>query len=317
VLIWNTPVPQLSKSGFIPGFRDYSGEATCRRETAGEAYDWLYWNFMQEMSVFWLRAAVALYAIGLFHTIQVAIRKGSSIFRPAIAAFCVAVVLHMVALVEAAFTVHHFPAGGFHNTVSLFAFLIAVTFLLVYWRYRFESLAVFLFPMVFVMTAVAAMETPVGAWTNRTARDTWLLVHIILVLLGYAALLLTALASVFYLVQERHIKRKRSMALLERLPPLGILDTLISQSMGFGFVLITLGLVTGGTWAFIESGTRWLDNPRIAISFVTWCFTLVMVFLRVTAGWRGRKAALMSLTVVACLAATWITHLGLRSLLVQ
>ena len=42
---------------------------------------------MQDMSVFWLRAAVALYAVGLFHTIQIAIRQGASIFRPALIAF--------------------------------------------------------------------------------------------------------------------------------------------------------------------------------------------------------------------------------------
>ncbi len=70
------------------------------------------------------------------------------------------------------------------------------------------------------------------------------MIHIILVLLGYAALVLTALAAVFYLIQERQLKRKKSMALLERLPPLGTLDNLISKSLGFGFVLLTVGVVT-------------------------------------------------------------------------
>src|SRR5690349_21714271 len=120
---------------------------------------------MLDISVFWLRAAVALYAIGLFHTIQVAIRKGSGIFKPALAAFYVAVVLHGVALVEVSRVERHFPAGGFHNSVSLCAFLLGVLFLFIYWRYRFESLGVFIFPMVFVMTGVAAMQTPVGKWT--------------------------------------------------------------------------------------------------------------------------------------------------------
>ena len=143
---------------------------------------------MQEMSVFWLRAAVALYAVGLFHTVQVALRKGASIFRPALIAFSIAVVLHMVALVEAGRLARHFPPEGFHNSVSLCAFLIGVLFLFVYWRYRFESLGVFLFPMVFVMTAVASLQAPTPHWTNSSSRSTWLVVHIVLVLLGYAAL---------------------------------------------------------------------------------------------------------------------------------
>lgn len=269
------------------------------------------------MSVFWLRAAVALYAIGLVHSIEVAIWKGRIFFKPAIAAFCIAVVLHGVALVEASTAGQSFPAGGFHHSVSICAFLLAMLFLFVYWRYRFESLGIFLFPIVFAMVGIASMQTPVGTWSGRTARDTWLVVHIVLVLLGYAALVLMAVASIFYLVQERQLKQKRPSVLWNKLPPLGTLDSLISRTMGFGFVLITLGLITGSIWGFIETGTWWLRDPRIAVSLFTWGFCLLMVFLRVSAGWRGRKAALMSILVVACSAGNWVVHLGLRSLLVQ
>lgn len=263
---------------------------------------------MQEMSVFWLRAAVALYALGLFHAIQVVLRRGSTLFRPALIAFSVAAVLHMVALVESGRLARHFPPEGFHNSVSLCAFLFAALFLFIYWRYRFESLGVFIFPMVFIMTAVAAWQTPAPQWTNSDSRSTWLVVHIVLVLLGYAALVLTALASVFYLVQERQLKRKKPMALLERLPPLGTLDNLITQSLGFGFILLTVGVVTGSAWAYIYTGTAWMSGARVSLAFVNWIFCLLMVFLRVTAGWRGRKAAAMAVTIVAFSAAAWAFH---------
>jgi ABC-type uncharacterized transport system permease subunit len=263
---------------------------------------------MQEISVFWLRAAAALYAVGLFHTIQIAINKGSSIFRAALVAFCVGVVLHMVAIVEGARASGSFLPAGFHSSVSLWAFLIALLFLGVYWRYRIESLGTALFPLVFAMTAVAAIVTPVGHWANSAARDTWLVVHIALVLLGYAAIVLTALASVLYLAQEKRLKTKRSFALLEKLPPLGTLDGLISKSLGFGFVLITVGVVTGATWAVIDTGSTGLSDPRLSTAVLTWAFCLLMVFLRVTAGWRGRKAALMAVVLVAFSAATWAVH---------
>jgi ABC-type uncharacterized transport system permease subunit len=264
---------------------------------------------MQEMSVFWLRAAVALYAVGLFHTIQIALRKGSSIFRPALIAFSTAVVLHMVALVEAGRLARHFPPGGFHNSVSLCAFLLAVLYLFVYWRYRFESLGMFLFPMIFVMTAFASIQTPTPHWDpNSAERGTWLVVHIVLVLLGYAALVITALAAVFYLIQERQLKRKKSMALLERLPPLGTLDNMISKSLGLGFVLLTVGVVTGATWAYAETGPRWMSDPRISVATLNWAVCLLLVLLRTTVGWRGRKAAAMAVAVVAFSAATWAVH---------
>jgi ABC-type transport system involved in cytochrome c biogenesis permease subunit len=268
---------------------------------------------MAETEVLWLRAAAALYSTGLFHTAYSILRKRTDIFRPVLAVFCVATILHMVSLVETAVRLRHFPANNFAESVSLGAFVISATFLFVYWRYRFQSLSVFLFPLVFVMTLAGAMQGASMSWSTPVLRGAWLTLNVVLVLLGYAAMLVMAIASVFYLLQERQLKAKRPETYFDRLPPLATLDDLVSRSMGIGFVLITLGVITGSTWAYVEYGTRWLADPKIAISFVTWLFYLLMVFLRWSAGWRGRKAAILALTVLMCSAATWAAHVGLRS----
>ncbi|HBY60967.1 MAG TPA: hypothetical protein DEH78_14185 [Solibacterales bacterium] len=271
---------------------------------------------MHETSVFWLRVAAALYSLGLLHAILTVLRGKVQLFRPALAAFVVAFVLHAVSLVEMTWALGHLPVNNFYESVSLCGFLIAALFLTVHWRYQFASLGVFLFPLVFLMTLVGGMEIPVSTWSDARVRDAWLLLHVLLVLSGYAALALTAVASVFYLIQERHLKsKKRRTGFLERLPPLGALDELITTSMGFGFVFITLAVIAGSTWAFIESGTKWIGEAKIAISLLTWGFYLLMVFLRMTAGWRGRKAAIMAITVLGCSALTWAAHVGLRPIL--
>jgi ABC-type transport system involved in cytochrome c biogenesis permease subunit len=82
--------------------------------------------------------------------------------------------------------------------------------------------------------------------------------------------------------------------------------------MNLGFVLLTLGVVFAITWASTESGTRWVSDPKILLSFFTWALCLLMIVLRASAGWRGRKAALMALTVLGCSALTWAAHVGLR-----
>ena len=84
------------------------------------------------------------------------------------------------------------------------------------------------------------------------------------------ALLLTAVASICYLIQERRLKSKKPARLLERLPPLATLDNLISRSLGLGFVLITLAWCLVIMWAFIYSGTRWISDPRVTVSLFTW-----------------------------------------------
>ncbi len=271
------------------------------------------------MSTFWLRVAVALYSLGLVHAIVIALHRNSRVFRVALAAFCVGVVIHFVALVELAVALGHMPLDNFYESLSACAFLIAVLFLFVYWRFQFAGITVVLFPLVFLMALVGAMEIPVASWASPRVRDAWLLVHVLLVLLGYAALLLAAVASIFYLLEERQLKNKkrRRGPFGSKMPPLGTLDRIITQSMGFAFVFITLSVVAGSTWAFIESGRNWITEPKIAISLVTWGFYLAMIFLRTSAGWRGRKAALLVLTVVCCSALTWAAHVGLRGLLVE
>lgn len=146
-------------------------------------------------------------------------------------------------------------------------------------------------------------------------RDAWLLLHVFLVLVGYAALLLTGAASALYLIRERQLKTKKARIYFDRLPALGTLDSLISKAMAVGFVFITLSVIAGSVWAFIESGTSWIRDPRIVISLFTWGFYLVIVTLRVSAGWRGRKAAMLMMALLGCSALTWAAHTGLRPLL--
>src|SRR5271170_7747906 len=210
---------------------------------------------MHEMAVFWLRMATALYGVGLLHVMAVLLRRREGFLKPALFAFLVAAVLHFVAIVELSVDIGHLPVDSFFESATVCAFLIAVLFLYVYWRYDYANLSVCIFPLVFVLTQIGAMETPMLSWPNSGVRNAWLLLHVIMILLGYAALLLTAVASIFYLIQERQLKRKKSINLFTRLPPLGTLDNLVTQSMSLGFAFITLGVIAGSTWASIESGT--------------------------------------------------------------
>jgi ABC-type uncharacterized transport system permease subunit len=212
---------------------------------------------------------------------------------------------------------NHCPIANFYETLSMCAFLITMLFLFVYWRYKTESLSVFIFPLIFVMTLVSTLGNPVDAWTSPVIRNAWLDVHITLVLLGFAALAFTAGASLLYLFQERELKRKKPRKLYYRLPPLGTLDELISRSMALGFVLMTLAVIAATTWAFIEHKRDWISQPAIGISFITWGCYLAMVFLRITAGWRGRKAAIMVIVVVGLSAVTWVAHARLGSWLLK
>lgn len=271
------------------------------------------------MSLFWLRIAAVFYAAGLCRTLWLFLRNRTTEppAAPGLAvlgSFAIGTILHGVSIVERSVSVGHLPVDNFFESLSLFAFLLGWLCLFVHWRYSFSSLGILLFPIVSLLTWVASTEGPLAAWTSPRVRDAWLIVHVTLILCGIASVCLTACASIFYLVQERKLKRK-DIAGASRLPALNVLDGMINRAMGLGFVFTTLGVLAGTTWAYIESGTRWLGNPNVQFAMFTWFFYLTLIFLRTSQGWRGRKTAFMSLGLLCFSAFTWATHVGLRTTL--
>ncbi len=270
---------------------------------------------MGESSIIWLRVAVCLYFIGLLDATFTIVRRRETFFRIAAGAFSLGALFHLVSLVEEGLAMQRFPASDVLESMSFCGLIVAVTFLAIRWKYKDDaaSLSVFIFPLVFLMTFMAALRNPIATWSSDTARSTWLIIHIVAELLGYAALVFTSIGSVLYLIQERQLKRKVVPSIYRMLPPLGTLDDLILKSLSAGFVFITIGVIIAIVWAFIEHGTRWIGNSEITLSFVTWGVYLALVFFRISAGWRGRKAAILSLVALAFCAITWAAHAGLQN----
>ena len=273
---------------------------------------------MQEMSLFWLRVAAALYSAGLIYVLDFLLRRSAVLYRPAMGAFSVAAVFHFVAIVEQSMANGHLAAQDFHQTVTLLALVLAIVFLVVNWIYDFSSLGLIAFPMVALLTTLGTTANSLTApWPNSGLRDAGLLAHVLLNIGGFTCTLFMALASIFYLVQEKHLKTKQPSTIFHRLPPLHTLDQLASRAMIAGFVFTTLGVIGGSAWAYMESGSRWIGEGKVHISLFTWAFYLAVVYLRTNAGWRGRRAAFLAFYVLLFSTLTWISHVGLRPLLAK
>jgi len=272
---------------------------------------------MASTSTLWLRVAAVLYSLGLLHAVLTVVRRRERLFRIAMGGFALGSVFHLVSIVEQGLATGRCPVNTFFESMSLCAWILGALFIWVYYKYRTESLCVFIFPLVFVMTMVASLSKPWTALNSPVIRSTWLISHVVFALLGYAALVVTAVAAVAYLFQERELKRKRPHGFYYRLPALGTLDDLVARSLGLGFTFITAGVIAGSIWAFLDSGIRWIGDPRIGISFVTWAFYLALVFFRVSAGWRGRKTAILSIAALVCSAVTWYAHSRLEDMLTR
>src|SRR5436853_54049 len=109
-----------------------------------------------------------------------------------------------------------------------------------------------------------------------------------------AALFIAFAAAVMYLIQERALKSKHSIRFYTWLPSLDICDDLAYRSLAIGFPLITLGIITGALWAQAVWGV-WARDAKVLFSFLTWLVYMLLIFYRLIAGWRGRKAAYLSI----------------------
>ncbi|MBI4460390.1 MAG: cytochrome c biogenesis protein CcsA [Acidobacteria bacterium] len=268
------------------------------------------------MSQLWLRVALALYSLGLLHAVLTVVRRRQKVFRVALSAFALGALFHLVSLVEDGLALQHFPITNLQEAASLAAFLLAGAFLLVYWRYRFQSISVFVFPLVFVLTLTAALGRNPSYAEIPLLRTTWLYLHVSLIVLGNTAFFLTFIAGVMYLIQERALKSKKPR-LFYRLPPLETIDDLAYKSLAIGFPFITLGIISGAVWASAVWGPEWPLDPKIAWSFLTWLIYLFLLFARWSAGWRGRKAAYFAILGFLAILATWGTNTGLHSFVSQ
>jgi cytochrome c-type biogenesis protein CcsB len=101
--------------------------------------------------------------------------------------------------------------------------------------------------------------------------------------------------GVMYLVQEHFLKRKQLGSLFQRLPNLQILDEINYRLITIGFPLLTLAIITGALWAESAWGSYWRWDPKEAWSLITWFIYVFVLHARLRVGWKGKKAAYLSI----------------------
>jgi ABC-type uncharacterized transport system permease subunit len=259
------------------------------------------------MALLWLRFALGCYFIGLVYAF-VALTHTSDLFsRIALHAASLGMVFHFVSLVEL-FLSGHAVWASVHNGESLLAFLSMSFFMLIYAIYQTTSPGVVVFPIVFFLTFVAAMDEQPVLLTSFVHLKGWLIAHIILIFTGYAALVLSFGASLLYLLQERRLKSKKPTSLISFLPALEVIDQIGYRSLLLGFPFMTLGLLTGSVVAISAYGRMNFLDPKILLSVLMWAVYMLMLFTRWNSGWRGRRAAMLATCAFVAAIVAWAAN---------
>ncbi len=259
-------------------------------------------------ALLWL--ALGLYGLGILLLIPSVIHRRPSLSPATLGALGLGLFAHAAAIAVEAARIHRLPVTDVRSTLSFYAFLVTLAFFFVYLRYRITSLGLFMLPLVFLLTLVAALHAE-RSFDSSAFRGGWLLIHIGSTILGYTGFFLTFVAAVMYLMQEKELKSRKPRAFYYRLPSLEVLDELYYRSLVFGLPFLSLGMVTGFVWATRTWKGPWELDPKILASLVTWVIYLVLFSTRVSGGWRGRRAAYGA---IFGFAAVMVTFLGISLL---
>ena len=260
------------------------------------------------MPLLWLRFAVLLYGIAALAILPVALYERPRWRHVAVPATVAGLLFHFVSLAETLHAAHHALPVETHETLSFLGLLFALAFLVVYWLYRTAVLGIFLLPLAALLGLIPAFRPGLETASLPGLRTGWLYLHIGCLLAAYAALFVSLVASVLYLVQERRLKQKSLRTARVKLPPLDTLDRIALRALLLGLPCMTAGLLVGSLLAQIAYGAAYFRDPKILLAFAMWLAYIGMIYVRRHSGLRGRRAVYLSSFVFVVILAVWASN---------
>ena len=233
-------------------------------------------------------ATAALYAVACILYLFRLTRGSERAPRAPGTVFVAALGAHLAFLLLESPTGGDLPIADISQILSLSSFGIGIAFLLASYRFDVTILGAFVAPLSLMLFLAAGLGSSYAPVSPRV-ESAMLSLHILANILGLVAFAIAFVAGVAYMVQEGLLRRRQLTGAFQRLPSLGVLDTIGLRSVITGFPLLTFGMVTGTFWLVRSGGSQFYVSQ--ALGLVAWAIFAAVITLRVAAGWQGRKAA--------------------------
>ncbi|HEY9243054.1 MAG TPA: c-type cytochrome biogenesis protein CcsB [Streptosporangiaceae bacterium] len=215
---------------------------------------------------------------------------------------------HIVGVIIRGLAVHRVPWGDMYEFVIAVTCVAVLFFLGLMLRYRPFRLGLFFMAPIVIIIGLAqtVIYTPAGPLVPAL-NSYWLAIHVTAITLATGTYVVAAVLAVIFLFADRHARRAaaglpvRNGEVFRLLPTPERLDQFAYRTVVFAFPLWTFGIMAGAIWADEAWGRYWGWDPTETWAFITWVVYACFLHARVTAGWRGRRAAYIQLVGFACL----------------
>ena len=204
--------------------------------------------------------------------------------------------LHLGYLVLLTLRWHQFPAATASQGLSSMAFAVALVYAFVEWRGGEPTTGFWMVSLASLFEVCSSLLRQPIPPDREIFHSPVFSAHAGFGLLGYAALAVAAGYGFLFLRLYSEIKRRRFSLFFGKLPPLEVLERMMSSAVVAGFLSLTGAVVSGVLWAQSLDQEAWWSDPRILLAVAMWAFYGLVLMLRRLRQWHGRQTAL------ACLA---------------
>ncbi|HGY5532534.1 MAG: c-type cytochrome biogenesis protein CcsB [Prochlorococcus sp.] len=240
----------------------------------------------------------------------------------------------------------HFPVSNLYESLCFLAWACTLTQLLVERSWPSPIVSAAATPMALLCVSFASFALPETLQEASplvpALRSSWLVMHVSVIMCSYAALLVGSFLSVAVLFTDRQQtlelrsssigtggfrQAKLAKSALDQseglqLSPISLsrteqLDSLSYRTITVGFLLLTIGLISGAVWANEAWGSWWSWDPKETWALICWLVYAAYLHTRFSRGWSGRRPALVAVAgivvIVVCYIGVNLLGIGLHS----
>ncbi|MEY3076154.1 MAG: c-type cytochrome biosis protein CcsB [Actinomycetota bacterium] len=254
-------------------------------------------------------SAIVVFALAfIFHAIETAwsVRSGEGrnldrsrterLARNATGLIFLADLILLAGLITRGLSAERLPLGNMYefSITGAFAFTTAYLIALKKFQIRWLGLFVAAGALLTLGSAVTLLYVE-SAPLVPALKSPWLVIHVSAAIISGGIFLLANSIAAIYLILEKIEGKGARGNWSARLPSLDALDQLTYRLIALVFPLWTFSIIAGAIWAEAAWGRYWGWDPKETWSFITWVAYAAYLHARVTAGWKGKKAAWLCL----------------------
>ena len=232
----------------------------------------------------------------------------------------------------------YFPLSNLYESLLFLTWSITMFYLIIKQKYNQIIIGSIVSPVSLFIIAFASFSLPKELQSATplvpALRSNWLMMHVTIMMISYAALLLGSLLAIIFLIIKKFYRMYRPKIIIsnsshmvktyrhnkkiinnfDNLSSINILeslDNLSYRTIGLGFPLLTIGIIAGAVWANEAWGSYWSWDPKETWALITWLIFAAYLHTRLNKSWEGEKPAILATFGFLIV---WICYLGVNFL---